>query len=59
MVDDSERQEDPVLIALNTIIGEIREIRAELDSVAKRVAWVVGGDDKASGSSADNGSAGA
>jgi len=55
MTDDDERQEDPVLGALNTIIGEIREIRAELDSLAQRVAWVVG-DAEHSGSPADGGS---
>ena len=59
MADDDERQEDPVLVALNTIIGEVREIRAELDSLAKRVAWAVGGDDEGSVSSADGGGPGA
>jgi len=57
MADDDERHEDSVLRALNTIIGEVREIRAELDSLARRVAWA-GGDER-SGSPADGGSPGA
>jgi hypothetical protein len=38
MKDDEERQDDPVLSALNTIIGEIRAIRGELDRLGKRLA---------------------
>jgi hypothetical protein len=48
----------PVLIAVNTLIGEVREIRAELDSLAKRVACIVGADERP-GSPAGDGTPGA
>jgi hypothetical protein len=55
MADGDERQEDPVLIALNALIREVQEIRAVLDGLAKRAAW--GGDGE--GSAPDDGSPGA
>ena len=38
MADDEERQDDPVLTALNKIIGEVRAIRGQLDRLGERLA---------------------
>ncbi len=57
MADGDDRQDDPVLAALNALIGEVQEIRTRLDGLTEQIARVVGGNRE--GSATDDGSPGA